>query len=342
MKRWFNQSKLLEFVYNELAYKYTSGDEMVCDCCFCGHDATLWVNKETAQFTCYRCLEGGSAYGLIEHVKNVERRQARIILGVETGELVQPADAFKEVFANLAKQLSTVKTGQESNQVVPENTQFFGWGQPVYKAEEEMVISMLQALEKRGFSYQQVVENRAGWAFGGRWDQRVVLPVYFHNELVWWQAWDYTRTQPIKYNNPRNDEVKISRKALVYNIEKHKDAKTLCVTEGVFNSWACDQVAVPGTATFGKGVTHVQLYQLVTHPAERVYIGLDPDAWDEAVKLYHNVRAFGKEALLCKLPVGNNGKKIDWNDLAPADRLKVINAAGQPDWFWDSVKIRSN
>jgi hypothetical protein len=335
-KRWFNQSKLMEFVYGELSYKYTTGDEMICDCCFCGHEATLWVNKETAQFTCYRCLEGGSAYGIIEHVKSVERKQARIILGVEAGEFIQPADAFKEIFAGLSQKFSALPAVQESNQVVPENTQFFGWGKPVYKVEEEMVISMIQALAKRGFDYQQIVENRAGWGFGGRWDQRVVLPVYFRNELVWWQAWDYTKTQPIKYNNPRNDEVKISRKALVYNLEKHKDAKALCVTEGCFNSWACDQVGMSGVATFGKGVTPVQIFQIVTHPSERIYIGLDTDARDKAVDLYHGVRAFGKEALLCTLPVAASGKKIDWNDLTPEDRRQVIAKAGEPDWFWDS------
>lgn len=331
MKRWFNQSKLTQFVYDDLSFRYSAGDEMVCDCCFCGHDQTLWVNKESGQFICYRCLESGSAYALVESVKGVERGQARIILGVADGELVQPADAFREVFAGLSTRFGAQPTVQESNQVVPENTKFFGWGQPVYKIEEEMVASMIQALAARGFEYQHIVENRAGWGFGGRWDSRVVLPVYFHGELVWWQAWDYTKTQPIKYNNPRNDEVKISRKALVYNIEKHKDAKALCVTEGVFNSWSCDQIGVPGVATFGKGVTPLQIFQLVNHPAERIYIGLDPDARDKAVDLYHSLRALGKETLLCTMPAN-----ADWNDLPPQDRQRVINSAGQPDWFWDS------
>lgn len=331
MKRWFNQSKLADFVYDDLDYRYTAGDEMVCNCCYCGGDDVLWVNKETGQFICYRCLESGSVYALVEYVKGVERGQARIILGVSDGEIVQPADDFKEIFAGLANRFSTPEIQQESNQIVPENTQFFGWGQPVYKAEEEMASAMIQALAARGFDYQQIVENRAGWAFGGRWDNRVILPVYFHNELVWWQAWDFTKTQSIKYNNPRNDEVKISRKALVYNIEKHAEAKALCVTEGVFNSWSCDQIGVAGIATFGKGVTTMQLFQLATHRAERIYIGLDPDARDKAVALYTSLRALGKEALLCTMPTG-----ADWNDLAPADRQQVINKAGHPDWFWDS------
>jgi hypothetical protein len=333
MARWFNQSKLMDFVYDDLSFRYSAGDEMVCDCCYCGHDSTLWVNKESGQFICYRCLEHGSVYLLVESVKGVERGQARIILGVAAGEIIQPADALKEVFAGLAQRFSGPPVVQESNQIVPENTQFFGWGKPVYKVEEEMVISMIQALEARGFPYQQIVENRAGWGFGGRWDHRVVLPVYFRNELVWWQAWDYTKTQSIKYNNPRNDEVKISRKALVYNIEKHADAKALCVTEGVFNSWACDQIGVAGVATFGKGVTPLQIFQLVTHRAERIYIGLDPDARDKAVGLYNTLRALGKETLLCTMP-----SKADWNDLTPADRQRVIDSAGHPDWFWDSHK----
>lgn len=331
MKRWFDQSKLVEFVYDHMEHRYNAGDEMVCDCCFCGHDQTLWVNKETAQYTCYRCLEGGSAYDLIEEMLGVERGQARIVLGVERGEFVQPADDYAAIFQHLAKTLKPPSEVQESNQVMPENTKFFGWGKPVYKVEEEMANFMLQAIYRRGFDYQQIVENRAGWAFGGRWNNRVILPVYFHGELVWWQAWDWTKTEQIKYNNPRNDEVKISRKALVYNIEKHAQAETLVVTEGVFNSWACDQIDVPGVATFGKGVTPVQLFQLVHHPAKRIYIGLDPDARDKAVKLYSELRAFGKESLLCSMP-----EKKDWNDLTPDDRLAVIHSAGNPDWFWDS------
>ncbi len=330
-RRWFNQSKLCEFVYDDLSFRYSAGDEMVCDCCFCGHSSTLWVNKESGQFICYRCLESGSVYALVEDVKGVERGQARIILGVADGEIIQPADAFMEIFKGLADRFSSVPTEPESNQVIPENTQFFGWGQPVYKLEEEMLVSMLGALSARGFDYPQLVENRAGWGFGGRWDHRVVLPVYFRNELVWWQAWDYTKTQSIKYNNPRNDEVKISRKALVYNIEKHANAKVLCVTEGCFNAWACDQIGVPGVATFGTAVNTMQLYQLATHPAERIYIGFDQDARDKAVALYTSLRSLGKETLLCIMPKG-----ADWNDLPPEDRLRIINSAGHPDWFWDS------
>lgn len=329
MRRWFDYDKAMDWIDGAMAIVGSSGDELVCDCPACSAEAKLWINENTGQFICFRCLWSGSLYDLVEDIENVSREQARIILGIDKGPTHAPVDMLEEVFSYPSKvEILTPETAS----VPTPDFRWFGFTKAASCAgEAEMAGEMLAALQSRGFDWDLIVKNRAGWCWEGRWAERVILPVYVEEKLVWWQAWDYTRQQKLKYRNPRNEEVPLSRKALLYNLERWPRASSLAVVEGIFNAWALEQVGQAATASFGKSLSSIQLLQLVRHPAQKFYVGLDPDAREQAVRICTVLRAHGKDAILCTLPY-----KKDWNDLPQQQRLAMLEDAGDPDWFFDA------
>lgn len=337
-RKWFDDRAAMDWLRKSVDISYYSGDEIVCTCPSCGGKDKFWVNRVSGQCTCYKCYFGNSLYDLVEFVEGCGRKQARILLGVSIGERWSLSDDVANVFKTISK-MGEVLTAQgvpKQGVNIP-GAKWFGFSQPEYLAEQEVMTAMYHALLKRGFSWEQIVENRAGWAWGGRFDGRVIIPAFVDGAIVFWQAWDYTKQKKIKYDSPRNEEVPVSRQAVVYNIERYATAEQLVVCEGAFNSWSVDQCGYFGVATFGKAVSVVQILKLVMHPAKRILLGLDDDAMDEAVRLYNVLKSFGKDALICRLPKGR-----DFNDLNLDERRRVLDSAGHPDWFWDGAAKPTN
>lgn len=336
-RKWFDERAAMDWMRMNLNVGYNSGDEIVCDCPSCGGKHKFWVNRVSGQCTCYKCYFGNSLYDLVEFVEGCSRKQARIILGVSDGERWSLSDDVADLFKTISKMGEALPVQEAKEHVYIPGAKWFGFSQPEYKAEQEVMEGMYHALVSRGFSWDEIVANRAGWAWGGRFDGRVILPAYVDGAIVFWQAWDYTKQKKIKYDSPRNEDVPISRQAVVYNIERYPAAEQLVVCEGAFNAWSVDQCQNFGVATFGKAISIVQILKLVTHPAKRILIGLDPDAMDEAVRLYTILKSFGKDAAICRLPQGK-----DFNDLTLDERRRVLDSAGQPDWFWDGGAKQTN
>lgn len=332
-RKWFDEHKALDWLRKNVNIRYNSGDEIVCDCPSCGGNQKFWVNRVTGQCTCYKCHFGNSLYDLVEFVEGISRKQARLIIGAATGERWGLSDDLTGLFKTISDMSKVLTAGGEPKpQVQIPCAKWFGFSQPEYRAEQEVMTEMYQALVRRGFAWEQIVENRAGWAWGGKFDCRVILPAFVDGRIVFWQAWDYTKQKQIKYDSPRNEDVPVSRQAVIYNLERYAAAEQLVVCEGVFNAWSVDQVGNFGVATFGKAISVVQILKLVTHPAKRIYVGLDDDALEEAVRLYNVLKSFGKDALICRLPA-----KRDFNDLSLDERRRVLDNAGHPDWFWDNA-----
>ena len=327
--RWFDQDAFLEWVDEEIGIQSSSGDEIIVECPACG-TPKLWINTDSGMCTCYRCEFGGSLYDVMREAAGIEKSEARKILGVDREKPTEHADGLEAAFAPPPISVISAPT-EEFPQVIPPGVRWYGIDQASCNMEAMMATAALEAMHRRGFDNEIILRNRAGWCWVGPYQERVILPVFRNGKIVWWQAWDYGKKfGNMKYKNPPNEEVPYGRKELVYNIERWVGVDLLVICEGIFNCWALEQLGVAAVCTFGKFMSDFQLMQILMHPAQRVLIGLDPDAREYAGHLQGVFSGHGRQASLCTLP----GTQ-DFNDLQPQDRLAVLAGAGEPDWLFD-------
>lgn len=93
-----------------------------------------------------------------------------------------------------------------------------------------------------------------------------------------------------KYLNPFGD----NRRKVVFNLHRIQPHQPIIISEGCITSISAGLNSV---ATYGKYVTDVQLYQILSKEPSCVYVGLDPDAYDTAINLCKRIQR------LCSIPV---------------------------------------
>lgn len=322
----------LDWLEDSLPVHSQHGDEVVTDCPACGKDK-CWINTDTGQFTCYVCAFGGSIYALMYEAEGIEKSEARRIIGVDKDVHHGNPDALIQIFQTEPEQNGNSLTGVTSPaapEAFPEEVHWYGTPYELCQADADAGQAGWDAMIARGFTPEIILNNRAGWCWQGQFKNRVILPVFREGRCVWWQAWDYAKQYGnIKYLNPTNESVPFGRKELVYNIERWHDVSSLVICEGIFNCWALEQAGYAAVCTFGKLMSTAQRNQILNHPAQTIYIGLDPDAIEQAQDLFGVFSSFGKDTRLCTLPWGE-----DFNDLPLQQRVGVLEAAGSPDWLF--------
>lgn len=315
---------------NNLNAGTVTGNEHKYDCPFCGASDKLWVNRNKEVFICYRCGEDGTVIRLAAYVLRITFKEARDILGSGAGNAIMAYESMIDSWIEYAEADEEEDDVEQPQHIAPEGLRWYAHD-PQYQFELDIAAEGVSAIISRGFTAQHLIDFACGYFVGGRFDHRLMLPVYKDGVFVYFQAWDFAkRGDPkYKYMNPKNDEVPVGKSLLVYNLDRWAAADRLVVVEGVFNAWAVEQAGLPSVAVFGKSLSSAQLAQIIQHPASEIIIGLDPDAHEEAAHYTRLMRSYGKTARIATPPVGQ-----DWNDLVVDKRKTHIAAAADPHWLF--------
>ena len=302
-----------------------TGFEHKYTCPYCGAVDKLWVNSHKDVFICYRCGEAGSGVKLVAYLRGVTFAEAKQILGSGDSSVEDYNDLLSAWMSNVIEDEPV-----SLDHITPQGLRWF-CHVPQFQWEQDIGTQAAAAVMNRGFTPQHLIDFCCGYFVEGVFANRVMLPVYKEGRFVYFQAWDYgKRSNPkFKYLNPKNIDVPFGKSRLIYNLDRWRSADTLVIVEGVFNAWAVEQAGYPAIATFGKSLSVAQLSQIVSHPAQRVIIGLDQDAHTEARAAANTLRAYGKDALLAEVPTS-----ADWNDMPITQRTCVVVSASKPHWLF--------
>jgi len=119
-------------------------------------------------------------------------------------------------------------------------------------------------LYKAGFSNDRIAE--LGFYYHAP-TERVVLPVFMHGRLVYWQARGFRPDRP-KYINPKVDKSKL--------LGLFGSGDLLVLTEDILSAARIGEIAC-GAAILGTDFSEAQAVYIAGH-AGRVLVWLDPDA----------------------------------------------------------------
>ena len=252
------------------------------DCPVCSHDikglddgdgkGNLEVNYKRGVYKCWVCAEThdtyGSLYKLLKKYGNAKQLKKYLLLKPEDdGE--QPKRTFIQV--RLPKEFVSFKDASLGLKMTPQYKQAFNY------------------IQKRNITDLMVQMYNIGFCYTGHYEHRIIIPSYdSENRLNYFIARSYLNNTKMKYKNPEVD-----KESLIWNEHLINWNDPVYIVEGAF-----DSIFLPNSIPMlGKFMTQ-NLFNKLYDNAKKVVIVLDPDAWEDAFRLYHKLNC-GK--LMCKL-----------------------------------------
>lgn len=243
------------------------------DCPVCSHEikglddgdgkGNLEVNYKRSVYKCWVCAEThdtyGSLYKLLKKYGNTKQLKKYILLKPED-DADQPKRTFIQV--RLPKEFVSFKDASLGLKMTP-----------YYK-------QAMNYLQKRNVTDLMIQMYNIGFCYSGHYEHRIIVPSYdSENRLNYFIARSYLNDTKMKYKNPEVD-----KESLIWNEHLINWDETVYIVEGAF-----DSIFLPNSIPMlGKFMTQ-NLFNKLYDNAKKVVIVLDPDAWDDAFKLYHKL-----------------------------------------------------
>jgi DNA primase len=132
----------------------------------------------------------------------------------------------------------------------------------------------------------------------GEFKFRIIIPVYYQNQLVTFLGRDITGKSPVRYKNCPVEKSVMPTKSVLYNLDSIR--KTAVIVEGVTDVWRIGEGAI---ATFGTQYTKAQLALLIG--LKRVFILFDSEAQEEGNRLAYDLSVIIPSVETISLPQGD-------------------------------------
>jgi DNA primase len=243
------------------------------DCPVCSHDikgldegdgkGNLEINYKRGVFKCWVCAEThdtyGSLYKLLKKYGNAKQLKKYLLLKPEDdGE--QPKRTFIQV--RLPKEFVPFKDASLGLKMTPQYKQAFNY------------------LQKRNITDLMIQMYNIGFCYTGHYEHRIIIPSYdSENRLNYFIARSYLNNTKMKYKNPEVD-----KESLIWNEHLINWDEPVYIVEGAF-----DSIFLPNSIPMlGKFMTQ-NLFNKLYDNAKKIVIVLDPDAWEDAFRLYHKL-----------------------------------------------------
>jgi hypothetical protein len=228
----------------------------------CAKEQHLWVRKSNGRAICFRCNERWDWRGVVAATARCSRGEAHAVLFGEGGG--DNLEKYDDPFALQAETRSKDKPVA------------LGWDMvPAEESEAAMAY-----LASRNVQPQKIVD------FDVRWNGTmgaVVFPVRMDGVLYGWQA---RRVAPEEGQLRLISSNPFNKSHFLLNYDRARHMPGLAVLEGPFDTANGDVVpGIGGVGTLGKGVSMEQIALILRSDAEKLYIGLDPDAFEQVYEL---------------------------------------------------------
>jgi hypothetical protein len=267
--------EILQEILGDSKLHYESKGQISYNCCECDegrNKGNLEVNYFEHVWKCWSCSDENGTHGtlgkLIDRYGN--KKQKKIY------NLLQPENHKpKEKRVTKLKLPEGFTKFKDSSLVYPVRRQAYNY------------------LTQRGITDKIIEKYGIGFCDSGAFSGRIIIPSYDNkDELNYFIARSWDPNSRAKYKNPEasKDEIIFFESTINWNADIH-----LC--EGAF-----DAIFLPNSiAMLGKHMSDLLLNTLYEKANGNIIICLDSDAWNDGVKLFHNLnggRLYGKVKII--------------------------------------------
>lgn len=256
-----------------------TGDEIHICCPVCGDTRyRLYINLFTGQVYCHNCQFKGTVVNLIQQVEGIPYQAAKRRFGDIKGNIVLP----ESVERTLRQRLFAVKSPLVQKRAVPLPEEF----QLLSQCDNHVAHQAIRYLHHRGVTDTQIEKHHMGICATGDYTNRIIIPIYHQNELVFWVARAMSLEVKLKERSPTNSFYQHSKSEVIFNLhEAATNYHSVVISEGIFDALSWGGI---GVSLLGKVLYDAQLNLLLqyrTQLTEGVYVALDADAETDAMTI---------------------------------------------------------
>jgi len=248
--------------------------QMSFDCPVCSYDikgldhgdgkGNLEVNYKYNVFKCWVCAEShethGSIFKLVKKFGNPKQLKNCQLLKPDEGE-----DFSKRVYktVKLPQDFIPFKEASEGLKMTPYYKQAYNY------IKSRNITDLMVQMYNIGFCYRGIYENR------------IIIPSYdCERRINYFIARSYLNRTKMKYKNPE-----AQKELIIFNEYLVDWNETIYIVEGAF-----DSIFIPNAIPLlGKFMSEHLFHTLYEKVKGKIIIVLDPDAWNDAERLYHKL-----------------------------------------------------
>ena len=280
------------------------GGEHAFHCPFCNHHKKkLQVNFETQKWHCWVCNQGGHKIGI----------------------LLRKINAPKQIISEVLKILGDYKgVKHEKNEKTEYNVSLPQCYQPLWKpSKDPLYKNAISYLKRRGIGGIDILRYSMGYCSSNGYANRIIIPSYdCDGKLNYFIARDMFPNSKLKYKNPPMSKDTVCFEMFI----NWNEPIVLC--EGVF-----DSLKLKKCNTFISKFQVKHYTRLVQKKVKTIYVALDEDARQDAIKLSKFLMDYGISTYLL------NMKDKDPSELGFTKFWELLNST-QQSTFSDIIKGR--
>lgn len=265
--------EILEDIFGD----YKNHNDYKCqvsfDCPVCSHEikglddgdgkGNLEVNYQYGVYKCWSCAEThdthGSIYKLIKKYGTAKQLKKFLLLRPDANEDLN-SKTFKPI--KLPKEFIRFSGASAGLKMTPQYRQAYNY------------------IKKRNITDEMLIKYNIGFCYEGEYAYRIIVPSYDdNNNLNYFIARSYLSKPKMKYKNPE-----AQKEIIIFNEYLINWTDTIYIVEGAFDSIFINN-SIPMLGKFMSDHLYTKLYE----KAFKIVIVLDPDAWNDAERLYHKL-----------------------------------------------------
>ena len=269
------------------------------------HKPKLQINIQTQKWHCWVSNQGG--HNLFQLFKKVGASNEHFS---ELSELVDDLPRYKK----------TEDTSKEVVQLPKEYKPLWNGGDGIVKRHA------LSYLYKRGITDADILKYDIGYCDSGLYSNRIIIPSYDSDgKLNFFVGRDFYNGKMKYRNSPTSKDI------IGFDLFINWD-EPIILCEGVFDAMAFKRNAIP---LFGKTIMDTLMKKIIEFRVKTIYLGLDNDAIEDAVKITETFINNGIEVRMM------NFKEKDPSETGFSNLLYLINRTKKTR-FSDLMRVRLN
>ena len=248
-----------------------------------GDHGLHYPNRGQISFNCPVCDDGRNKHNLeVNYVNNVYKCWACGDYEGTHGSLGKIFDKYgnrkqKKLYQVLKPETVVKREKKKKALKLPDAFTLFKDASPVYPVRRQAI----NYLHNRGISDYMIEKYQIGFCDVGDHGGRIIIPSYDKSgELNYYIARSWNPMSRAKYKNPEAEKDKI-----IFWESMIDWSKDIYLVEGAFDGLFVDN-SIP---MLGKHMSQLLFETIYTKAKGDVIICLDADAWENSVKLYHEL-----------------------------------------------------
>lgn len=257
------------FLYSNLQQTTMSNMEFTARCPFCGDSKKnpkkrrfhlKYINSESVVFNCFNCNKTGTFYDLYAYINGLTLREA--FKELKTDELEKLRNKNKKIKKELVEDENIINNN-EFSYILKDCLSLFDKPDGIIKRKYYDIL-------KKFYDDRCIDKNfKLYIAFRGDWKNRIIIPVYDGDDMVYFQGRAINNMTTMKYKNPISE-----KKNIILNKNKFDREKNIIITEGILDALSIGNQA---TVCMGASISDIFLKTLYEYTNKKIVISLDND-----------------------------------------------------------------